>query len=149
MKVATVSAAGERCAGQIAKDGTSIALFDWALSEAQDGVLGLIRRNGVMPTFCPGSPFAVARDEIDTIKCCVNGERRRSSNTGLLIFDIPKILETLFAGITLQAGDVIATETPGVGIGSDPPKYLEGGDVVRIEIGGIGILESKIVERTT
>jgi 2-keto-4-pentenoate hydratase/2-oxohepta-3-ene-1,7-dioic acid hydratase in catechol pathway len=153
MKVATVSAAGERCVGQIAKDGTSIALFDWALLEAQDGVLGLIRRNGVMPTFCPGSPFAVARDEIDIgntpIKCCVNGELRRSSNTGLLIFDIPKIIETLFAGITLQAGDVIATETPGVGIGSDPPKYLEGDDVVRIEIGGIGILESKIVERTT
>ena len=67
----------------------------------------------------------------------------------LLIFGIPKIIETLSAGITLQPGDVIATGTPaGVGIGFDPPKYLKGGDVVRIEIGGIGVLENEIVERS-
>jgi 2-keto-4-pentenoate hydratase/2-oxohepta-3-ene-1,7-dioic acid hydratase in catechol pathway len=67
-----------------------------------------------------------------------------------LIFDIPKIIETLSAGITLQPGDVIATGTPaGVGIGFDPPKYLKAGDVVRIEIGGIGVLENQIVERSS
>jgi 2-keto-4-pentenoate hydratase/2-oxohepta-3-ene-1,7-dioic acid hydratase in catechol pathway len=67
-----------------------------------------------------------------------------------LIFDIPKIIETLSAGITLQPGDVIATGTPaGVGIGFDPPKYLKGGDVVRIEIAGIGVLENQIVERSS
>ena len=99
-------------------------------------------------------PVAVTRDEIDIsntpITCHVNGELRQSSNTGLLIFDIPTIIETLSAGITLQPGDVIATGTPaGVGIGFDPPKYLKGGDVVRIEIGGIGILENRIVERSS
>ena len=47
MKVATVSAAGERCVGQIAKDGTSIALFDLALAEAQDGILALSGGIGV------------------------------------------------------------------------------------------------------
>jgi len=78
----------------------------------------------------------------------VNGELRQSSNTRLLIFDIPTIIETLSAGITLQPGDVIATGTPaGVGIGFNPPRYLKNGDVVRIEIGGIGVLENKIVER--
>jgi 2-keto-4-pentenoate hydratase/2-oxohepta-3-ene-1,7-dioic acid hydratase in catechol pathway len=96
----------------------------------------------------------VTRDEIDIgdtpITCYVNGELRQSSNTGLLIFDIPKIIETLSAGITLQPGDVIATGTPaGVGIGFDPPKYLKAGDVVRIEIGGIGVLENQIVERSS
>jgi 2-keto-4-pentenoate hydratase/2-oxohepta-3-ene-1,7-dioic acid hydratase in catechol pathway len=113
----------------------------WLIGKSQD-------------TFCPMGPFAVTREEINVantpIKCSVNGELRQSSNTGLLIFDIPKIIETLSAGITLQPGDVIATGTPaGVGIGFDPPKYLKGGDVVRIEIDGIGVLENEIVERTT
>ena len=93
-------------------------------------------------------PVAVTREEIDIadtpISCYVNGELRQSSNTGLLIFDIPTIIETLSAGITLQPGDIIATGTPaGVGIGFDPPKYLKAGDVVRIEIGGIGVLENR------
>jgi 2-keto-4-pentenoate hydratase/2-oxohepta-3-ene-1,7-dioic acid hydratase in catechol pathway len=113
----------------------------WLIGKSQD-------------TFCPMGPFAVTRDEIDIgntpISCSVNGELRQSSNTSLLIFDIPKIIETLSAGITLQPGDVIATGTPaGVGIGFDPPKYLKSGDVVRIEIGGIGVLENEIVERST
>jgi 2-keto-4-pentenoate hydratase/2-oxohepta-3-ene-1,7-dioic acid hydratase in catechol pathway len=112
----------------------------WLIGKSQD-------------TFCPMGPVAVTRDEIDIgntpIRCYVNGELRQNSNTGLLIFDIPTIIETLSAGITLQPGDVIATGTPaGVGIGFDPPRYLKAGDVVRIEIGGIGVLENKIVERS-
>jgi 2-keto-4-pentenoate hydratase/2-oxohepta-3-ene-1,7-dioic acid hydratase in catechol pathway len=112
----------------------------WLIGKSQD-------------TFCPMGPVAVTREEIDIadtpIACYVNGELRQSSNTGLLIFDIPTIIETLSAGITLQPGDVIATGTPaGVGIGYDPPKYLKAGDVVRIEIGGIGVLENEVVERT-
>lgn len=112
----------------------------WLIGKSQD-------------TFCPMGPFAVTRDEIDigntAISCYVNGELRQRSNTGLLIFDIPTIIETLSAGITLQSGDVIATGTPaGVGVGFDPPKYLKGGDIVRIEIGGIGVLQNEIVERS-
>ncbi len=110
----------------------------WLIGKSQD-------------TFCPMGPFAVTRDEIDisdtTISCHVNDELRQQSNTKLLIFDIPTIIETLSAGITLQVGDIIATGTPaGVGIGFDPPKYLKGGDVVRIEIDGIGVLENQFVE---
>jgi 2-keto-4-pentenoate hydratase/2-oxohepta-3-ene-1,7-dioic acid hydratase in catechol pathway len=97
-------------------------------------------------------PWAVTRDEIDIgdtpIRCYVNGELRQDSNTGLLIFDIPTIIETLSAGLTLLPGDVIATGTPaGVGIGFSPPRYLRGGDVVRVEIGGIGTLENSFAER--
>ena len=75
----------------------------WLIGKSQD-------------TFCPMGPVAVTRDEIDIgntfIRCYVNGELRQISNTGLLIFDIPTIIETLSAGITLQPGDVIATGTP-------------------------------------
>jgi len=113
----------------------------WLIGKSQD-------------TFCPMGPVAVTRDDIDIsntpIKCYVNGELRQSSNTSLLIFDIPTIIQNLSAGITLQPGDVIATGTPaGVGIGFDPPKYLKGGDVVRVEIGGIGALENAVVERAS
>jgi 2-keto-4-pentenoate hydratase/2-oxohepta-3-ene-1,7-dioic acid hydratase in catechol pathway len=107
----------------------------WLIGKSQD-------------TFCPMGPWAVTRDEIDVadtaIRCEVNGETRQDSNTGLLIFDIPTIIETISAGVTLQPGDVIATGTPaGVGIGFTPPKYLQDGDVVTVEISGIGTLRNE------
>jgi 2-keto-4-pentenoate hydratase/2-oxohepta-3-ene-1,7-dioic acid hydratase in catechol pathway len=113
----------------------------WLIGKSQD-------------TFCPMGPWAVTRDEIDLadtkIQCWVNGELRQSANTRDLIFDVPTLIETISAGITLAPGDVIATGTPaGVGIGFKPPKYLVPGDVVRIEIAGIGVLENEFVERRT
>jgi 2-keto-4-pentenoate hydratase/2-oxohepta-3-ene-1,7-dioic acid hydratase in catechol pathway len=102
-------------------------------------------------TFCPMGPWAVTADEIDVrdtaIRCFVNGELRQNSNTGLLIFDIPTLIATISAGLTLKPGDIIATGTPaGVGIGFNPPRYLKGGDVVRVEIDGIGVLENTFEE---
>jgi 2-keto-4-pentenoate hydratase/2-oxohepta-3-ene-1,7-dioic acid hydratase in catechol pathway len=81
------------------------------------------------------------------VKCWVNGELRQNSNTKQLIFDIPTLIETLSAGIELQPGDVIATGTPaGVGIGFNPPKFLQTGDVIRIEIENVGVLENEVGE---
>ena len=100
-------------------------------------------------TFCPMGPWLVSADELDgqatDVKCWVNGELRQDANTKDFIFDIPTLIETISAGITLYPGDLIATGTPaGVGIGFKPPKYLKRGDVVRIEIGGIGVLENPL-----
>ena len=100
-------------------------------------------------TFCPMGPWAVTADEIDlgdtTLKTWVNGELRQNANTRDLIFDVPTIIETISGGVTLRAGDIIATGTPvGVGIGFTPPKYLKNGDVVEIEIGGIGRLRNPV-----
>ncbi|WP_374306778.1 fumarylacetoacetate hydrolase family protein [Dongia sp.] len=99
-------------------------------------------------TFCPMGPWAVTRDEIDigntAIRCFVNGDLRQNSNTGLLIFDVPTLIATISAGLSLKPGDIIATGTPaGVGIGFNPPRYLKSGDVVRVEIDGIGALENR------
>lgn len=101
-------------------------------------------------TFCPMGPWVVTRDELDPqnipVKCFVNGELRQSSNSKDLIFDIPKLIETISAGITLYPGDIIATGTPaGVGLGFKPPKFLKAGDVVRLEVGGVGVLENTMV----
>lgn len=100
-------------------------------------------------TFGPMGPVAVTADEIDgtnlDLKCWINGELRQNTNTRDLIFDIPTLIETISAGITLYPGDIIATGTPeGVGIGFDPPKFLKRGDVMTIEIQGIGKLENEV-----
>lgn len=102
-----------------------------------------------MDTFCPMGPWIVTADEVDatnlTVKCWINGELRQDAVTSDLIFDIPTIIATLSAGMTLKAGDVIATGTPaGVGIGFSPPRFLVPGDLMKIEIGGIGTLENRI-----
>lgn len=108
----------------------------WLIGKSQD-------------TFCPMGPYAVTADGLDLgdtqIACDVNGERRQESNTRLLIFDVPTLIATLSAGITLLPGDIIATGTPaGVGIGFDPPRYLAAGDRVRVTIPPIGVLENPV-----
>ncbi|CAA2110327.1 fumarylacetoacetate hydrolase family protein [Variovorax paradoxus] len=108
----------------------------WFLGKALDG-------------FCPMGPYLVTADEFDAadldVKCWVNGELRQNANTAQLIFDIPTLIETISAGITLMPGDLIATGTPaGVGIGFTPPKFLRSGDTVRIEIEHLGVLENTV-----
>lgn len=100
-------------------------------------------------TFCPMGPVLVTADELDPsaldIRCWVNDELRQHANTRDLIFDIPTLIATLSAGITLQPGDVIATGTPeGVGAGFNPPRFLEPGNEVVIEIEGIGRLVNDV-----
>lgn len=100
-------------------------------------------------TFCPMGPWLASADELngaDTrVRCWINEELRQDSRTTNLIFDIPTLIATISAGITLYPGDLIATGTPaGVGIGFQPPKYLQPGDQVKIEIDGIGVLENPV-----
>ena len=107
-------------------------------------------------TFCPMGPWIVTADELDAsdtrVRCWVtpaggSAELRQDARTSDLIFDIPTLIETCSRGITLLPGDIIATGTPaGVGMGLNPPRWLQHGDVVRIEIDGIGTLENRFVE---
>ena len=102
-----------------------------------------------LDTFCPMGPWLVTADEIGNenleLKCWVNGELRQHANTRDLIFDVPTLIETLSAGLTLQPGDVIATGTPaGVGIGFTPPRFLSRGDEVVIEISQLGRLVNRL-----
>ncbi len=77
----------------------------------------------------------------------VNGETRQKSNTREFIFDIPTIIHDLSQGMTLKPGDIIATGTPsGVGMGFNPPRYLQSGDVVECEIAQLGILRNTVMD---
>jgi 2-keto-4-pentenoate hydratase/2-oxohepta-3-ene-1,7-dioic acid hydratase in catechol pathway len=107
-----------------------------------------------LDTFCPMGPYAVTADEIDPdgaarpdlqVECRVNGELRQKASTLDLIFDIPTLIATISAGLTLEPGDIIATGTPkGVGIGLTPPRFLQSGDVVEVSITGLGVLRNTI-----
>lgn len=98
----------------------------------------------------PVGPWIVTKDELPDpsrvkIETYVNGEKRQSSNTSHLIFNIPTLLEFITSIMTLEPGDIILTGTPdGVGFAMDPPQFLQDGDVVRIEIEGIGVLENEV-----
>jgi 2-keto-4-pentenoate hydratase/2-oxohepta-3-ene-1,7-dioic acid hydratase in catechol pathway len=101
-------------------------------------------------TFCPMGPALVTRGEIPDVTALrlrtrVNGELRQDARISALIFDIPTLIATLSEAITLHPGDVIATGTPkGVGIGFDPPRYLQPGDVVEVDIEGVGTLTNPV-----
>ena len=95
-------------------------------------------------------PALVTADEVPDpaalrLETRVNGEVRQGASVADLIFDVPTLIETISATMTLEPGDVIATGTPeGVGIGFDPPRYLRPGDLVAITIEPIGTLESPV-----
>ncbi|MBL7251092.1 fumarylacetoacetate hydrolase family protein [Alloalcanivorax marinus] len=101
--------------------------------------------------YCPMGPALVTPDELGAldrlrISCEVNGEVRQSASVSDLIFDIPTLIRTIGRGISLMAGDIIATGTPvGVGIGFKPPRYLRPGDEVRVSMPGIGDLVNPVV----
>ena len=109
----------------------------WVLGKGIDG-------------FCPMGPVILTADEVPDpgrlrLRTFVNGEKRQDAAVADLIFDIPTLIETISAGITLEPGDLIATGTPaGVGLGFSPPRFLKPGDVVRIEVDGIGALENPV-----
>ncbi len=97
-------------------------------------------------------PLALSKNLIDltdtSIKCWVNDKLRQDGNTALMIFDVPSLIETISAGITLYPGDVIVTGTPaGVGAGFPPPKFLKNNDTVTIKISGIGALVNKLASK--
>jgi 2-keto-4-pentenoate hydratase/2-oxohepta-3-ene-1,7-dioic acid hydratase in catechol pathway len=100
---------------------------------------------------CPFGPWIVHKSAIPdpqnlTIKLAVNGQVRQDANTGQMIFKIPEIIASLSSGLTLEAGDIIATGTPsGVGSAMNPRVWLQPGDIMTCTIEGIGILENTIV----
>ena len=100
--------------------------------------------------FCPMGPVVVTPDEFGDpqakrISLRVNGVVKQDGTTADMIFPVDVTLEFLSRGMTLEAGDIIATGTPaGVGLGRTPPEFLHDGDVVETEIEGIGVMKNQI-----
>lgn len=95
-------------------------------------------------TFAPLGPFLATKEEIADVHQLsmwldVNGKRFQTSNTNQLIFNVPQVVSYISQFMTLLPGDVISTGTPhGVGLGFNPPIYLQAGDVVTLGMEGLG-----------
>ncbi len=101
-------------------------------------------------TFCPVGPWVTTADEVPDpeslrLRTWVNEELRQDSNTSDLIFGCAQIVEFIGQTCTLRPGDLILTGTPsGVGMGFDPPRFLQSGDRVRVEIDRLGTIEHSV-----
>jgi 2-keto-4-pentenoate hydratase/2-oxohepta-3-ene-1,7-dioic acid hydratase in catechol pathway len=99
---------------------------------------------------CPMGPWIVDKASLPNfadlaITLRVNGETRQKSRTSMMVHNLGAIIEHLSRGMTLEAGDVIATGTPeGVGFAMNPPQFLKAGDAIEAEIEGIGVLRTNI-----
>ncbi|MGQ9896884.1 MAG: fumarylacetoacetate hydrolase family protein [Acidobacteriota bacterium] len=102
-------------------------------------------------TFAPMGPWLVTPEDIPDphaldIRLERNGEVMQASNTREMIFDIPYLIWFLSQSMTLEAGDVISTGTPGgVGVFRQPPLFLQPGDNVAIIVEGIGTLCNHVI----
>jgi 2-keto-4-pentenoate hydratase/2-oxohepta-3-ene-1,7-dioic acid hydratase in catechol pathway len=123
---------------------------DVTARDLQSGHGGQWFKGKALDGACPMGPAIVHRsavphaDNLDFV-CRVNGEVRQQSNTSRMIFDIPTLISTLSAGLTLEPGDIVATGTcSGVGSGFTPPRFLRDGDEVEMAIEGIGTLRNRV-----
>jgi acylpyruvate hydrolase len=100
-------------------------------------------------TFSPLGPCIASSDSIDLdgirLTTTVSGEVMQDASTRDLVFGFVDLIVYLSKGLSLEAGDVIATGTPGgVGDSRTPPRYLEEGDVVEISVEGVGTLRNPV-----
>jgi len=98
---------------------------------------------------CPMGPALVTADSLDPgnlrVTCRVNGVTKQDSNTRFLHFKLPRLVQELSLGMTLEAGDILSTGTPsGVGFARTPPEFLKPGDLLETEIEGIGVMRNPI-----
>ncbi|HEY1799954.1 MAG TPA: fumarylacetoacetate hydrolase family protein [Terriglobales bacterium] len=102
-------------------------------------------------TFAPLGPFLATQDEVPNpgnlrMWLKVNGETRQNSSTANMIFDVATLVSYVSEFMTLLPGDVISTGTPaGVGLGMNPPKYLQAGDIVELGVEGLGESRQQVV----
>ena len=101
--------------------------------------------------FGPLGPWLVTADSVADVDNLgiwleINGERVQDSNTRHMIFNTRYLVHYISQFMSLQPGDVIATGTPpGVGLGMQPPRWLEPGQTLRLGIDGLGVQTQGIV----
>ena len=105
----------------------------WSRSKSLDG-------------FTPVGPVVVTADEIPdpqalTLWCDVDGERLQLASTADMHRSVATLIAYLSRGLTLEAGTLISTGTPGgVGYFREPQVFLGDGSKVTVGIEGIGEL---------
>ena len=102
-------------------------------------------------TFAPMGPYMTTADEVPDINNVrlwlkVNEKVYQDGNTSNLIFSVPHIVSYVSQFMTLLPGDIISTGTPaGVGLGFNPPIYLQPGDIVELGADYLGESRQEVV----
>ena len=102
-------------------------------------------------TFNPAGPWLATPDEIPDVldlsmRLDVNGVRRQTGSTATMVFNPYFLVQYLSQFLVLEPGDLINTGTPpGVGMGFDPPVWLQAGDVMDLSIDGLGAQRSVVI----
>ena len=128
--------------------GNDVTARDWQREKRLGG--GQFARGKSFDGFSPLGPWIVTADEIPNpnalrVRTLLNGQVMQDQNTSDMIFDVPALIESLSATMTLRPGTVILTGTPaGAGFARKPPVFLKPGDRVQVEIENIGTLENTV-----
>jgi 2,4-didehydro-3-deoxy-L-rhamnonate hydrolase len=102
-------------------------------------------------TFNPAGPWLVTPDEIADVNDLdlwldVNGVGRQRGSTRTMVFDPYFLVHYVSQFLVLEPGDLINTGTPpGVGMGFDPPVWLQPDDVMELGIEGLGGQRQRVV----
>ncbi|MDJ0952104.1 MAG: fumarylacetoacetate hydrolase family protein [Acidimicrobiia bacterium] len=117
---------------------------DLSAREAQLEGTGQWVKGKSADTFAPIGPWLVTPDEIADphnldMWLEVDGYRYQNGNTQTMIFGVYELVSYVSRFMSLQPGDLISTGTPpGVGLGLDPPIWLQPGNVIELGIAGLG-----------
>jgi 2-keto-4-pentenoate hydratase/2-oxohepta-3-ene-1,7-dioic acid hydratase in catechol pathway len=101
-------------------------------------------------TFAPCGPWIVTPHEVGDPQALAVRQRlgdvvMQEGNTSQMIAPVAEIISFISSAMTLSAGDIIATGTPGgVGVYRTPPVFLKDGDVVTVEIERIGFIKNRV-----
>ena len=125
-------------------------------------------RSKCFETSGPTGPWIVTADEIGDpqklrLRTRINGELRQSSSTANMIFSCAHLIHFFSTNMTLPAGTIIITGTPGGTAWSTDPElggkwvggdgteelvpakgYLKPGDVIECELEKIGVLRNTV-----
>ena len=103
-----------------------------------------------LDSFCPVGPWLVTHDEAGdpqdlAMYLDVNGQRMQDGSTRTMVFEVAFLVSYISRFMTLEPGDIISTGTPpGVGMGKQPPVYLQPGDRVELGIEGLGVQQQVV-----
>ena len=92
-------------------------------------------------TFCPVGRPGPAPADLSTLQVVtrVNGVERQRGSASQMAFSIPMLLSYISKVMTLEPGDLVCTGTP-AGVGT-----LQPGDVVEVEVPGISRVRNPVV----